>query len=315
MEYRSLGEDMPAPARIVLGTMIFGLDRADEWFRLLDEYRAIGGNCLDTGRIYWGGESERVIGEWLKRRGIRDEFLIITKGAHPKPDGIPRVTPSAIEDDLAKSLDALGVDSIDLYLLHRDDPDVPVGEIVDCLDEQLRSGQIKRYGGSNWTAGRIEEANAYAKKHGKSGFTLSSPNLSLAVPNEPRWRGCVSLSTDDLAWYERTQMPVFSWSSQAGGFFTGAFHPEKRDDADMVRVYYSDENWARLERARALAKEKGVEATHIALAYVLSQGFPTFALIGPKSIEELKVSTEQAELRLTPEEVRWLDGRVTSRSA
>lgn len=310
MEYRSIGADLPAPACIVLGTMIFGLDRADDWFALLDAYKEMGGNCLDTGRIYRGGESEQVIGAWLKHRGVRDEFLILTKGAHPKADGIPRVTPEAIAQDLEQSLDALGVDSIDLYLLHRDDPSVPVDEIVDFLDAEIRAGRIKRFGASNWTAPRIEEANAYAETAGKHGFTLSSPSLSLATPNEPRWPGCVSLTTDDLAWYEKTQIPVFSWSSQAGGFFTGAFHPDDRDNAEMVRVYYSEENWARLERARSLAKAKGVEATHIALAYVLSQGFPTFALIGPKTREELFVSASHSDLRLTPQEVRWLDGRA-----
>src|SRR5690606_23063495 len=69
MEYRSIGADLPAPACIVLGTMIFGLDRADDWFALLDAYKEMGGNCLDTGRIYRGGESEQVIGAWLKHRG------------------------------------------------------------------------------------------------------------------------------------------------------------------------------------------------------------------------------------------------------
>lgn len=312
MEYLNVNGVPLAPARILLGSMLFGLDDMDAWFRLLDAYAAIGGNCIDTGRVYRGGQSERVIGEWLRSRKNRDQVVILTKGAHPKSDGKPRVHPDAILEDLSESLDALQTDVIDLYVLHRDDPNVPVAEIVDSLNALIESGKIRTFGASNWTTTRLEEANAYAKREGLNGFCLSSPNLSLAEPNEPRWPGCVSLTTGDLSWYEASQLPVFSWSAQAGGFFTGTFNPGIKDNPDIVRVYYSEENWRRLERARTLGASKGVDATQIALAYVLSQGFPTCAIIGPKSVEELHSSTRSADLRLTPTEVQWLDGRRDS---
>lgn len=289
--------------------MLFNLEHQDAWHTLLDAYVALGGNCIDTARAYRGGESERVIGRWLKARGGRNEILILSKGAHPKSDRLPRVHPEAIHADLAESLDALQVDAIDMYALHRDDPNVPVSEIIDALDDARASGRIKTYGASNWTTARMAEAHAYAEKHGRVGFAFSSPNLSLAQPNEAPWPDCVSLTTEDLGWHETTQMPVFSWSSQARGFFTGQFRPDVPDDPLVVRVYYSDENWRRLARARRLAEEKGVDATQIALAYVLSQDFPTFALVGPKSVEELYVSTRAHDLRLSRGEVRWLDGR------
>ena len=111
----------------------------------------------------------------------------------------------------------------------------------------------------------------------------AAPNLSLAKPNEPFWAGCVSADAGALRWHEEQQFPLLSWSSQARGFFTGRFSPENRDNADLVRVFYSDENWTRLQRAQQLAQEKGVSAIQIALAYVLSQPFPACALIGPRT--------------------------------
>ena len=97
-----------------------------------------GGNCIDTALIYQGGESELVIGEWMRARGVEDEVVVLTKGAHPLRDGLPRVTTRRDQDDLEISLERLKVETIDLYLLHRDDPDVPVDEIVDCLNVSER---------------------------------------------------------------------------------------------------------------------------------------------------------------------------------
>lgn len=301
-----------ACSQLVLGTMAFSLNRRDQWWRLLDAFFEAGGNCVDTALVYSGGESERVIGQWVKARGVRDRIIVITKGAHPLRDGKPRVRPDAIRHDLSISLERLGVESIDLYLLHRDDPGVPVDEIVDCLHRLRAEGKIQAYGGSNWSVPRLQQANAYARAHGLTPFAASSPNFSLAVPNEPRWAGCISVTAEDLAWYERSRMPLFSWSSQAGGFFTGRYAPDRTDDAEMVRVYYSAENWRRYARARRLAEAKGVEATQIALAYVLCQPFPTFALIGPLAEKELQSSLKAVDVHLSRDEVMWLDGRLAT---
>jgi len=102
-------------------------------------------------------------------------------------------------------------------------------------------------------------------------------------------------------------MPLFAWSSQAKGFFTGRAHREDISDAEMVRVWHNEGNFQRLERAQELAKKKGTTATQIALAYVLCQPFPTFALIGPRTIEEMRTSALGLEVELTAEEMRWLN--------
>ena len=200
---------------------------------------------------------------------------------------------------------------MDLYFLHRDNPDVPVGEFVECLNEHQRAGRIRAFGGSNWTIERLEAANGYARAHGLTGFAASSPNLALAVWNEPMWQGCLSASDPaSRAWYGRTQMPLFAWSSQASGFFTGRYSPEDRDDpalASIVRTWFNEGNWLRLERARELGQKKGFTATQIALAWVLCQPLNVYALIGPRNIEETRTSLQALDVELSPQELRWLN--------
>jgi len=298
----------PQPcSRLGLGSVAFQPAREDEWRRLLDAFVEHGGNCLDTARSYQNGESERVIGRWLQSRGIRERMILITKGCHPRADGLPRVRPEVIDQELPASLEALGVETIDLYFLHRDDENVPVEELVDCLNEHVRAGRIRAFGGSNWRAERLEAANAYARRRGLAGFAASSPHFSLAVPREPRWPGCRHLTDEERPWYVRTGMPVFAWSAQAGGFFTGRFQPDRLDQPDMVRTYYTEENWRRYHRARELARRRGVEPHQVALAYVLHQPFPTVALIGPVTVEELRSSLPGGDLELSAEEVAWLE--------
>lgn len=299
------GLDKPVTC-LIQGSDYFKHNVYDKVCTVLDGFFAAGGNTIDTAYIYCGGESEETIGRWMKDRGNRQEVIILTKGAHHDKNG-PKVNPEAIASDLATSLERLGTDYIDLYALHRDDPAVPVSIIIDALNEHIRAGKVRAIGASNWTTARLQEANEYAASKGLAGFTFNSPNLSLAKAKEPFWTGCVSADEDCCAWHEEHQLPLLSWSSQARGFFTGRFTPEVRDNADLVRVFYSDANWERLYRAEELGKRKGVSTIQIALAYVLNQPFPTAALIGAQSPEELASCKEGSEIRLTPEEVRWLE--------
>ena len=123
-------------------------------------------------------ESEEVIGRYMQERGNREQLVILTKGAHPDQTG-PRVNKKAIQADLSDSLMKLGTDYIDLYALHRDDPSVSVGEIIEVLNEHVRSGVVRAIGVSNWSWQRIKEANEYAAANGLVGFSFSSPNLKL----------------------------------------------------------------------------------------------------------------------------------------
>ncbi|MCG7380432.1 aldo/keto reductase [Paenibacillus sp. ACRSA] len=293
-------------SRLIKGTDYFVHDAYEKVAANMDAFLSIGGNTVDTAHIYCGGQSEEVLGRYMQERGNRDEIVILTKGAHHNQDG-PRVNPDAIRSDLLTSLERLQTPHVELYALHRDDPNVAVGVILEALNEHIEAGKIGAIGASNWTWQRLEEANAYAASHGLKGFTFSSPNLSLAKANEPFWAGCVSADAETLAWHERTQLPLLSWSSQARGFFTGRFTPEVRDNADLVRVFYSDGNWERLNRAEQLAVAKNTTPIQIALAYVLNQSFPTCALIGAQNQAELLSCNEGSRISLSTQEVNWLD--------
>ena len=211
--------------------------------------------------------------------------------------------------ELLESLERLQTGYVDIYFLHRDNLDIPVGEFVDVLNEHRDAGRIRVFGGSNWTIERVREANEYAARKGVAGFTVLSNNFSLARMVDAPWPGCLAASDpDSRRWLDEQQMPLFPWSSQAQGFFAdGRADPADLSDPQLARCWYSDDNFARLERARAMAKDKGVPTIGIALAYVLHQPFPTFPLIGPLSPHETWTSLAALDIELSPADLRWLD--------
>jgi 1-deoxyxylulose-5-phosphate synthase len=304
-------------SRLVLGSMVFSTepDKIDNTFRLLDRFAAAGGTAVDTARVYSRGTSEPAFGQWLKRSGLRDQMVVIGKGAHHDMDTLERrVTPAAIHQDIDTSLHEMGLEFIDIYILHKDDAEADVGPIVTALNEEVERGRIKVFGGSSWTHHRIAEANAFAAGHGRQPFTVSSPNLALAVPNEPMWEGCVSIANDDeaQAWYRETGMPIFAWSAQARGFFSGRYRRDLTDgetvDAqNVIRTYYSADNWERYRRADELAEQKGCTLPQVALAWVLQQPLTVYALIGPATVSELDDCLGALDVELTPDEVTWLN--------
>ena len=306
MNYGNIaGSDKPV-SRLVIGSMVCNVENMDSTRSLLDAFVEAGGNAIDTAYIYGGGKSEKAVGQWMTERGSRDRIFLIGKGAHPDANG-SKVNEQGIGNDIAESLERLQTNAIDLYLLHRDDVNVPIGEIVEILNRHKDAGQIKQFGGSNWTVERIQAANNYAAQKGIQGFAASSPHLSLAASNEPLWGRCVTLDAIGKAWHTEAQMPLFPWSAQARGFFTGKYSPEDRSDSDVVRVYYHPDNWERLHRAETLGREKGVSGNNLALAWVLHQKFPVFALFGPANVTELNSSLPAVDVVLTDAEFAWLN--------
>ncbi len=309
-------------SRLVQGTVM--LSEADQaWsFALLDAVYALGCRAFDTAHSYGAGEKERVLGAWLASRGVRDEIVILGKGAHPV-DGRARVTPGEITADLHESLGRLGVEFIDLYVLHRDNPALPVGPLVEVLNEHHRAGKIGAFGGSNWSAERIGEANEYATANGLIPFAVSSPNFSLAEQFRPPWPGCISVSGPQgdaaRAWYRAQGIPLFTWSSLAGGFLSGRFTRDNLDqftaylDRNCIAAYGEEPNFRRLDRARELAAERDLTIPQVALAYVLSQPDGIFPLVGCNSGEEFRQNAAALDVALTPGELAWLDLRSEAR--
>jgi len=270
---------------------------------IFDDFFERGGNAFDTAHIYNDGKQERLLGRWLTQRGVRPEAAVIVKGAHT-----PFCTPEFLDAQLRESLDRLGTDYADIYLMHRDNMDIPVGEFVEVLNAHHRAGRIRAFGGSNWTLPRLREAEAYAAAKGLQKFNCVSNNFSLARMVSPVWAGCISATSPEFKeWLAAAGVSLLAWSSQARGFFTDRAHPEKHEDAELVRCWYSEDNFQRRGRAIELARGKGVEPINIALAYVLSQPFEAFALVGPRQISETVSTFGGLAVTLTPEEMAWLN--------
>lgn len=309
------GLDKPI-SRILQGTIMLRSDEEEKGFALLDGLFALGVNGFDSAHIYGGGQCERVLGRWIEARGVREKIVILTKGAHHTADR-KKVTPFDITSELHDSLARCRTDYIDIYVLHRDDPDVPVGPIVEVLNEHKAAGRIRVFGGSNWTVPRIQEVNEYAYKHNLTPFTVSSPNFSLAEQVKEPWAGCISISGPQngqaRAWYAAQKMPLFTWSSLAQGFFSGRFTRatfeayKENLPGSCVEAYCYPQNFERLDRAGQLAQEKGLTVPQIALAFILNQPVNVFALIGVFHPDECKANVEVLNLKLTQAELDWLD--------
>jgi predicted dehydrogenase/aryl-alcohol dehydrogenase-like predicted oxidoreductase len=302
MKYGSVPNVSKKVSRLVMGvdnqgTMPHAAGIFDEWFER-------GGNAFDTAHLYGSGTQERMLGNWIKNRGVRDEVVIIAKGGHT-----PYCNPKDIAEQFTTSLQRMQVDHAELYLMHRDNPDVPIGEFIDLLNQFVKEKRLSAFGGSNWSIERVQAANEYAKARGLQGFSIVSNNFSLARMVAPVWTGCIAASDPaSRGWLTRTQIALFPWSSQARGFFTDRAHRDQSlNDEEMNRCWYSQDNWQRRDRVLELAGKKGVLPINIALAYVLNQPFPTFPLIGPRTLEELRTSLPALDVELSAEEVKWLN--------
>lgn len=308
---------------IVLGGVPFGGDTSeDDSFRLLDTYVARGGNFVDTAEVYsnWlpgpRSVSESRIGKWLRARGLADQITVATKGGHQRLEtmDIFRLKPEDLRFDIDGSLERLGLDTIPLYYLHRDDPSIPVGEIMATLAEAVAAGKIRYLGCSNWKRDRIIAAQAWAAAHGMPGFVVNQPRFSLAPVNPEGLTDPAGVEMDEelYAYHMETNMPVVAYSSQAQGFFSGVYgrtitQPKARFGPKVIFMYASEANYARLDRVTQLACQLGRSPTHVALAWLMAQPFPVFPAVGPASLAHLEDSLGAHDLDLTPDQARWLD--------
>ncbi|MGC8784407.1 MAG: aldo/keto reductase [Armatimonadota bacterium] len=301
-------------SRLCLGTGVFGARiKGDNATRVVEEYLRLGGNFVDTAHCYafWepdgeAGCSERELGRIIRELDVREQIVLATKGAHP--DGGPKyprpdryMSPEVIAQDIAESLQRMQIDTIDLYYLHRDDSRVPVDEIISALNEHVRAGRIRYLGASNWRTERIGQANRYAAEHGLQGFVISQVQWSLAVPNwqmgeDPTVR---YVTPEDAGWYAAHNMPVAAYTSTAQGYFAGTEKGEQSFGNSPL-------NAARRERARHLAQQLGVTPTQVALAWLLHQKPLVIPIFMTGNVEHLRECMAAEEVKLTPEQVRWL---------
>ena len=236
-----------------------------------------------------------------------------------KINGVVKVDRQVIREQMETSLETLQSDYIDLFLLHRDDPDTPVGEIMETLHEAKREGKIRLFGVSNWTVNRIREGNLYALQNRIEDFSVSSPNYGLALQMDDLWGGgCGSIAgpkhLNDRIWYTGTQMPVIAYSSLGRGFFSGKFRSDDPEGARRVldsyaqKGYLYPENLQRLKRAEEMAQQKGLTVPEIAMRYLFASPMNLFAVVSTTKPERLDSHIEAAANPLTPEEARQLEG-------
>ena len=295
---------------IGLGSSDFGGKITESRAReFMDAYVAIGGNLIDTARVYGdfvtprNGESEKIIGRWLTDHHCREQVFLSTKGGHPPLQDMrrSRLSRDEIRGDLAESLQDLRTDCVDIFWLHRDDESRPAGDIMETLQSLIEDGSTRMTGVSNWRPERIMEANRYAAAHGLTPLKANQLQFSLARQVHCYDPTLVTMDAETWQMHRRTGMVCCCFSSQARGFFTklDTLGWEKLPEA-LKNDYNCEENKQILEKLRVLRGETGLSVGALALAYLTHQPFPTFALVGASRIEHVLALREAGDAVISP---------------
>lgn len=288
--------DVLAGNRVVLGGR-FGEEPEQSTHHRLDRFAGAGGRLVDTAHSYADGESERVLGRWMRTRG-RDRIAVVDKICHPR-DGRSDARPATMRAQLDESLRRLGTDHLDVVMLHRDDPTVPVDDVVAALVGELERGRARCIGVSNWPFPRLGRFLDLTRAAGQS--PVVSYQRSLAVPAYEIWPGAMAM-TDASAWeLANRRVPLLAWAAQARGWFA-----QHVDDHGPGAAFAT----ARNRRLRDLAVEiglgHGIPATVVALAWLLRQR-NVWPIVGPASDTELAESLQATDGNLSATEVAALD--------
>ena len=276
-------------------------------FTMFDHFYGSGGRIFDTAYIYNNGKGDKYLGDWIKSRKVEDEIIVLGKGAHT-----PECSPEFIRPQIIESLERLQINKIDIFCLHRDNPDIPVAEFMDALNEVRSEGLIGSLGASNWELDRFSEARNYSASNNKAAFSVLSNNFSLADMIDPVWPGCVGTNDNYLNYLTDNKIMLFPWSSQARGFFikkkeiTSNEHFSNPSLEEEIRVWHDEKNLKRREKCFEIAKSRNVQPIQVALAYVIQKSPLIFPLIGPRTVMETDSSITAIQLNLSKEEMNEL---------
>ncbi|WEL17761.1 Aryl-alcohol dehydrogenase [Halorhabdus sp. SVX81] len=313
MEYTTLGSTGMEVSRICLGCMSFGSSDWREW--VLDEEESLeiieraidlGINFFDTANMYSLGESERVLGNVLADYD-RDEQVVATKGFFQMDDDNPNsggLSRKAIEQELANSLDRLGMETVDLYQTHRWDYDTPIEETLGALDDAVRRGQARHVGTSSMWAHQFADALATSEREGLERFQTMQNHYNLLYREEER---------EMLPLCEREGIGVIPWSPLARGYLTRP-HEEfdattrgETDDYAREHPYFEGGGREINERVAELAADYGVTMAQIALAWLLHQDAVDAPIVGTTSVEHLEDAVEALEIDLSESDQAYLE--------
>lgn len=319
MNYKKFNNADLNVSPVCLGTVNYGTTMSEQDAKAqISAFLDAGGNFLDTAHIYgdWGDGpkcvSERVIGKWLKENGHRDEIVLATKGAHPDWGymDIPRVNKACIEKDLDESLEYLNTDYIDLYFLHRDDPNTPVSEIMECLDDARKAGKIRYYGCSNWALSRIKEAQAYSEAHGLQGFSCNQLMWSLADVNFYNLpdKTFILMDGETRAYHAESGMNVMAYMSIAKGYFARRAAGENLP-AGVTDVYGSPSNDAIYELCRDVVSEGDYTYMDLSYMYIMAERlFPSVPIASFDNMDHLNQCAASMEKDIPADLIERLAG-------
>ena len=281
---------------IGLGTVNAGLSwDHEEAAKIFENYLAAGGNLIDTAHVYsdWvEGEvarAERVIGEWIRSRKKRDDFILMTKGGHPRMNSmeVSRLSKEEMTKDLNSSLEKLGVDYIDIYFYHRDDVKRTVEELIETMEDFRRAGKIRYYGCSNWTTSRMKEADTYCKSKGYRGFVANQDMFNIGVRHMKPYPDPTMVVCDpEMLEYHRNSdnllMPYM-------GVCSGFFHILKAKGLEAVKssCYNTEGNLKIADGICKLCEEKGYSITQALLGFFGIQDFDVLPLASADNQEQL----------------------------
>lgn len=310
------GFDRPVSV-LALGTQAFGTSiTVEESFKMLDLYAELGGNFLDTARLYGyfaenvQGISETVIGWWMKARGNRDKMLVGTKGAHPPLGHMNegRLDRANIRSDIEASLRALDTDYVDIYWLHRDDTGRSVEEILDTLNELIKEGKTRLIGASNWSLDRLCEAQDIASRKGISSFSAVQPQWSLARQEILEDPTLVRMDEAEYAWHLKSGMPVVPFTSQAKGFYYKlADGGEQALSKKAKERFMSERNMRSYQILCEISEKTGFSVGALSIAYLTSQPFPVCPIVGFSSLAQAQSMREAGEILLDAADVAALN--------
>jgi len=314
MDYVNLGNTGLKVSRLCLGCMTYGSPEWRPW--VLDEEAskpffkaaAEGGiNFFDTADMYSNGVSEQVTGKWLKKYTRRQETVIATKvffphGKGPNAGGLSR---KHIFDAVDRSLKNLGTDYIDLYQIHRFDPDTPIEETLEALHDVVKAGKARYIGASSMYAWQFATMLATSEKNGWTRFVSMQPQYNLVYREEER---------EMLPLCEAEGVGVIPWSPLARGFLAGGRKApgegeteRSRTDEFSPRLYYRDADHAVVEAVSAIAAERGVSNTQVALAWVMRNSAITAPIVGASKLHHLSEALSSLEIVLNDDEVKRLE--------
>jgi aryl-alcohol dehydrogenase-like predicted oxidoreductase len=307
MQYRILGRTGVKVSPLCLGTMNFG-GRSDaaESERILDHYVDLGGNFIDTANVYNDGRSEQVIGEWMQRNGLRDRIVLSTK-VHGRRS--PHVNDSGnhrwhIVREVENSLRRLKTERIDVYHIHRPDPDTPIDQTLRALDDLVRAGKVLYLASSVFAAWQLAEALFIARELGTARFDVEQPSLNIIDRR---------IETEVLPFCRKYEIATITWAPVARGRLAGVYTRGGRKIPDGTwykaqnKTDFPQSQWPVMEGVDKLADGHHISSSQFAIAWCLQVAGVTCPIIGPRTLDQLKDNMGAIEVKLSEADLKAVD--------